>query len=152
MTKQEAYEKVVAHLLKQKSRALVLKSYPDGNQTECKYSTSDGKRCAIGCLIPDGHAALDSNLFIGSLLLEHPDLLGPGWNLGAEDDPYRLTRETPDIAFLDDLRMIHDVTDIFRWPEALKNFAKVNSLTVPAELASLNVEEWSKGVVEWKAP
>jgi len=44
MTKQEIYDKVCKHLAKQKTRATVLGS--------CAYRTDDGKKCAVGCLIP----------------------------------------------------------------------------------------------------
>jgi hypothetical protein len=45
MTKQEAFDKVVKHLLKQGEPAF------DGDI--CCYRTDDGKKCAAGCLIPD---------------------------------------------------------------------------------------------------
>lgn len=38
-------EKIVKHLVQQKAQAF--------QGTSCKYRTSDGKMCAIGCLIPD---------------------------------------------------------------------------------------------------
>lgn len=44
MTKQEIYDKVCAHLAKQKAKAM------KGNS--CVYRAEDGKRCAVGCLIP----------------------------------------------------------------------------------------------------
>lgn len=40
----------------------------------CKYLTKDGKKCAIGLFIPDGHDAQDNGDTIDSLLIEYPDL------------------------------------------------------------------------------
>ena len=44
-TAQELFDIIVAHLRAQGSKAL--------NGNECCYRTPDGKKCAIGCLIPD---------------------------------------------------------------------------------------------------
>ena len=46
MTNQEMFDKVCAHLLTQLSTSL------DDTGT-CLYRGPDGKKCAIGCLIPD---------------------------------------------------------------------------------------------------
>ena len=46
MTNQEAFDKVKAHLLLQNSRALY-------KNHGCRYKDQDGKKCAVGCLIPD---------------------------------------------------------------------------------------------------
>lgn len=51
MTKQEIFEKVVIHLRNQGRRATG-KSHPMA-ASKCKYRTSDGLKCGIGCLIPD---------------------------------------------------------------------------------------------------
>jgi len=47
MDEQVIYDKVCAHLAQQKTKSKV-----DGADV-CCYRTPDGKRCAIGCLIPD---------------------------------------------------------------------------------------------------
>ena len=45
MDKQAIFNKVVQHLRAQKSQAI--------DVLGCLYRTEDGKKCAIGCLIPD---------------------------------------------------------------------------------------------------
>jgi hypothetical protein len=45
LTNQEVFDRVAEHLLTQKQKA------KDGLM--CKYRTEDGRKCAIGCLIPD---------------------------------------------------------------------------------------------------
>lgn len=47
MNKREIFDKVKAHLLAQDAKAL------DPVSGECMYRTSDGKTCAVGCLITD---------------------------------------------------------------------------------------------------
>ncbi len=44
MNRQEIYDKVCNHLARQKTRA------KQGNA--CAYRTDDGRRCAVGCLVP----------------------------------------------------------------------------------------------------
>ncbi len=47
MTKQETFNKVVKHLRRQKTQAL------QNDGFGCAYRGDDGKKCAVGCLIPD---------------------------------------------------------------------------------------------------
>lgn len=51
MTDQEAFEKAARHLLTQKKVAI------EGGKS--LYRTSDGRRCAIGALIPDDEYSRD---------------------------------------------------------------------------------------------
>ena len=46
MTNQELYDRVKAHLLAQNDKSI-------GYLGQCKYHAPDGKKCAIGCLIPE---------------------------------------------------------------------------------------------------
>lgn len=46
MNKQEIFDKVCAHLLAQKGKAV-------GEFDACLYRASDGRKCAVGCLIED---------------------------------------------------------------------------------------------------
>ncbi len=74
MNNQEAFDKVARHLLTQNERAVEGVSF-------CKLLTSDGKKCAIGCLIPEGEyfPAMEGMNFaafpflqgVSSKLLEH---------------------------------------------------------------------------------
>lgn len=60
MTRQEIFDKVKAHLLKQNARST-------GASGSCRYRGEHGRMCAVGCLISDakyrtameGHAARD---------------------------------------------------------------------------------------------
>lgn len=47
MKKQEIYDKVCKHLAKQKTRAM-----NKGVDKGCAYRDDDGRKCAVGCLIP----------------------------------------------------------------------------------------------------
>lgn len=51
MTDQELYSRVRAHLLTQRARSM--------NGRQCAYRGEDGRKCAIGCLIPDERYSLD---------------------------------------------------------------------------------------------
>lgn len=51
----------------------------------CKYLTSDGKKCAIGCFIPDGHTAQFSGISVSHLLDIYPDLCLPLNNEGLQE-------------------------------------------------------------------
>ena len=46
MTKQGAFDKVLAHLRAQGKAAA-------DDYDQCKYRMPDGRKCAVGCLIPD---------------------------------------------------------------------------------------------------
>lgn len=51
VNKQEVFDTVVRHLGKQGERAVAYDAYDEGSR--CVYRASDGKKCAVGCLIPD---------------------------------------------------------------------------------------------------
>lgn len=44
------------------------------NGDECRYLTGDGKRCAVGLFIPDGHEGQKYNGGVNGLLIRHEDL------------------------------------------------------------------------------
>lgn len=48
----------------------------------CRYLTSDGKKCAVGLCIPDGHPAQTLLTDARALSLKYPNLFGDysGWN------------------------------------------------------------------------
>lgn len=50
MEKQEIYDKVCAHLAQQKTRS---RGVMEDGRMDCAYRMPDGRRCAIGALIPD---------------------------------------------------------------------------------------------------
>lgn len=108
MTNQEAFDKVKAHLLLQNSRALY-------KNRGCCYKDQNGKKCAVGCLIPD---ELYEDRFEGSGVIE---LLRKSTNLRALFDGL-------DAIFLMDLQLVHDTKDPKDWPECLNHLATVYGL------------------------
>lgn len=112
MNRQDIFNKVANHLLKQKERSL-----REGSDS-CAYRGSNGLRCAIGCLIDDSNYS--------------PNLEG----LGAGHDSVceaiarsqQTTLEPDDWVFLHDLQRIHDAEHVGNWGEELKRFAKNHEL------------------------
>lgn len=49
------------------------KAYENGT---CRYLTDDGKKCAVGCFIPDGHEAQTSVSVAHRMLNKYPELRG----------------------------------------------------------------------------
>ena len=108
MTEQEVFDKVKAHLLQQNSKAL----HKGGG---CAYKAEDGKKCAVGCLIPDElYQERFENLGISQLLEEATKL--------------RALLEGVDTVLLMDLMLIHDTKDPIDWPECLNNLAEAHAL------------------------
>lgn len=109
MTRQELFDKVVTHLLKQNEVS--------GDEEGCLYRGLGGLKCAVGCLIPDDAYSVDmenlrvSDLVNGNLLrqdlrlvfIEHLDLL-------------------------DELQQIHDGKAVETWKGQLQDLAKRRNL------------------------
>lgn len=105
MNRQEIFNRVCKHLLTQMRQAR--------DDRGCRYITSNGDRCAIGCLIPDNHPGLHSNSSVYILPKMYPDLMKL-WDI----------QRTSDLMFLCKLQEIHDCSDPDDWEERLKQFAK----------------------------
>ena len=45
-----------------------------GTGGECKYLTDDGRKCAVGLVLPEGHPAQERNCLFLGLVLDYPDL------------------------------------------------------------------------------
>lgn len=110
MTRQEVFNKVAKHLLKQGEPAL--------GAMGCRYLTDDGKKCAVGCLIPkrlysvrmEGMAANHS--VVSSVLtrvFKH--------KISAKMD-----------SLLGSLQGVHDAHPAYRWPEEMVRVAKLHGL------------------------
>ena len=89
MNRQEIFNKVARALKKQGSQA-----YENG----CVYLTQDGRRCAVGHLIPDGHPGLQVEGSLNGLLDIYPDLR----------EILEIEDEEDDLAFLSSLQEAHD--------------------------------------------
>ena len=89
MTRQEIFDKVVAHFAVQREAA--------AEYGVCMYRTPDGRKCAIGALIPDEvYSRSLENKFVRTLLLEFPDIMRAS---GLSDG---------DVCFLFALQDVHD--------------------------------------------
>lgn len=92
MNRQDLFDRAVAGIRKQGGLALT------DNGLGCLYLTKDGRRCAIGHLLPEGHPALSPKVGMGvtNLFRNYPDL---NTYFGVASD---------DIQFLIELQRVHD--------------------------------------------
>ena len=102
-TKQEIFNTVKAHLLSQNKQAR--------NEFSCTYLTTAGLKCAIGCLIPDGHPGQDALGGVRSLLEIYPDLAAMILPVGS------------DVDFLVALQRVHDHNLPDVWDRKLSEIA-----------------------------
>lgn len=109
-TKQEIFEIVANHLLTQNAKAE--KARRKG-PPQCLYLTLKGKKCAVGILIPDGHAAQDSLSTIKSVFFEFGDLS---------------TLYGSHIDLLIGLQLIHDKELVPKWLQKLRYFGRRHKL------------------------
>lgn len=102
ITNQDAYNIVAKHLLTQLAQSI----YPSGN---CVYRGKGGKKCAIGCLIPD----------------ELYDVSIEGSTVDREkvQDIMDQIIVDPDFMLLTDLQYIHDQVPVSEWKERLSKTA-----------------------------
>ena len=97
MTRQEIFDKVVAHFAVQREAA--------AEYGVCMYRTPDGRKCAIGALIPDEvYSKRLEDKSVGTLLLEFPDIMRASGLSGG------------DLRFLSDLQAVHDSCSLSNKP------------------------------------
>ncbi len=119
-TKQEIFPKVVTHLRKQGQRAVA-----DGH---CKYRTSDGLSCAVGCLIPDelytfNIEGASVTAAISGFTEKNNRLLGEilrSLGIGREHR-----------TLLSDLQNLHDGSYVLHWESGFLRIADAHGLTIP---------------------
>lgn len=116
MNRQDIFNRVAGHLLTQKVAA------KDANENCIYLDEATGNRCAIGCLIPDGHEALNSLSDMEGLLEEYPDLVEL-WQVDIDDQG-----EENDIDFFNGLQFIHDFSTPKGWKTRLTHFADDHEL------------------------
>lgn len=109
MDKQAVFDKVW-HAITQQGCAARLPVPGTGN-TRCVYLTDDGRKCAVGHLIPDGHPGQRHLGTVYELLLDHRDLR----DLIEVD-------ERSDREFLCRLQTAHDSAGIIRAEDFLDDF------------------------------
>jgi hypothetical protein len=110
MNKQEIFNKVASHLLKQNAKSEIFKE--SLNKTVCAYRGENGLKCGIGILIPDEkyNPSLECNTVNNTNVLE---ALEDGIDIYEEEMPTFLCR----------LQDIHDYNDTKNWKSSLKYFA-----------------------------
>lgn len=99
-TKQETFNKVAEHLITQWAKA--------EGEYGFAYHAPDGKKCAVGCLIPD--EIYDPDLE-GQLAYDFPDTLIEAIAPDGDRDMLR------------DLQQVHDNVPVFGWPAELKGIS-----------------------------
>lgn len=114
MTNQEIFDKVYTHLITQNAKST------DGEAT-CAYRGTEGRRCAIGCLIPDHAYKKELEGFAAGSMYVRPTLNDLGIHV---DDPTTLS-------LLSQLQAVHDVRNPGTWKVDLWVTAEKFNLTVP---------------------
>ncbi len=122
LTKQQVFDKVADHLARQKEQSRITK--PTLHGFICAYRGDDGKKCAVGALIPDevweehgiDEATWGGNSAAFKLFTDFPELKEKS-GLGA------VTTN-----FLAQLQTVHDALDM-QWGLRLYNLAEDNSLS-----------------------
>ena len=121
MTKQEVFDEVSEHLIKQGEKSL---RFINGKGFNAYYGVG-GTRCAVGCLIPD---------YMYNENLEGKSLLCPNVHraLGA------LAEDEDIMCLLADLQDMHDNSPVNLWPQRLTDIAFENDLEMAGELLYIN--------------
>lgn len=109
MTNQEIFDKVAEHLLVQNEQAY------DETSQKCCYRDDHGRKCAVGCLIPDSlYSSIVEGTPVKEVLPAWPDML-PGCDWSA-------------CGFLGVLQRIHDCEPPVYWPDSLRAAARAWNL------------------------
>ncbi len=119
--RQEIFNTVAEHLLTQGRQA------KKADNSSCVYRSTNGDKCAIGCLIPDDRYSpkLENN----TALTLHTRIYTNGLSYLEQALGYSINAK--DAIFLRDLQRIHDQTVPANWIQKLKEFAVENNLTQP---------------------
>lgn len=107
MDNQTAFDRVATHLLAQNEKAT------DNKSGHCVYRAPDGRKCAIGALIPD-------DKYTSEMEGKMPEQLHNTWGLFGNE---------VNIELLDDLQDCHDNFQVSEWRDTLYNLASVYDLT-----------------------
>lgn len=123
MNKQKVYDDVCAHLIAQNSRSL------DENHF-CVYRSAEGKKCAVGGIMPDHiyNSNMESKTVFSHRLIPLLDYLDCEYSKN-EDNV-----SGADVAFLSGLQSIHDECEPCQWKDSLKDFGRFNKLEIPSVL------------------
>ena len=113
MTKQEIFNKVAKHLLKQNKQAR------DEVRDNCCLKDVDGNKCALGCLIPAKlyHPDMEYGSMVVDFFLAYSI---PG-----------IAKTTANLALLKDLQYVHDDIKVSEWYNQLQKVANEHKLKFP---------------------
>ena len=109
MTNQEILDKVANHLLTQNEKAY------NEDEHSCAYLDPEGRKCAVGCLIPDDQYSKELE---GAIITSNPKLKALPCMQGL------------DLDFLRDLQMLHDRSPTSKWRKELEELANQNNLEI----------------------
>ena len=109
MNKQQIFDVVVHHAIKQHSKAMNV-------YERCQYHAEDGSQCFVGALIPKS--------------AYHPDMESRGITYMIQVYPVLIPIVLPTnmefnlaISFMETLQKIHDTSEVIFWGEKLRKFA-----------------------------
>lgn len=126
---QEVFDYIVAHMFTQNERSLL----PDGSG--CAYRGSDGRMCAVGCLITDDEYEAIDLLFRRESeqdpAAEQESIEGTRWAAVCQTMVRAgITRPSEEMqALLTGLQCVHDHYNVRDWPQILSSTATVHGLT-----------------------
>lgn len=127
MTKQEVFDTVATHLLTQKAVAM------DVHGSTCMYRGTEGRKCAVGCLIPDEvYEERFEKLEIGGTFPReswHTPELFKQRTADQADLNHLVSMIHEDLGFLRELQKVHDRDGVVEWYTSLKNIAEDHSLS-----------------------
>ena len=111
MNRQRTFNKVRDHLLRQNEKAL----RTVGESSECVYRSTEGLKCAIGCLIKTKY---------------YPAMEYEGiHDIADELFKYARPEGENDFGLLEDLQNVHDHVNEKVWKRELKKLAQTHGLT-----------------------
>lgn len=121
-TKQEIFDKVATHLLRQGARSV-------DDFGDCMYRGEFGRMCAVGCLIPDQCYSTKIEMQIVQPVAELRDEKND--NARAMADALECAGIADDalIPLLRDLQRLHDNADVDEWEAELSEVAENHRLT-----------------------
>jgi hypothetical protein len=121
-TLQEIFDQVKDHLLTQNQKAV------NPNTADCMYRTSEGLKCAVGCLISDEeyNPTFEGVASIG--LLQYDTILSNQYSKSIIQSYIPIELDGIKIDFIQSLQAIHDGGDPSEWISRLKSFAEYNNL------------------------
>ena len=109
LTQQEIFDKVTGHLREQRAKAMGIGM----NADQCQYwDKKSGRKCAIGCLIPENRYSRWLEGFgLDSLFCNHPSVLEG------------IVSVDRDRHLLEGLQSVHDRSELDEWETLFKELA-----------------------------